>query len=204
VDFGEDWLKGKILVLMNDLIKRYSLPFECVEQEPKIKIPGGRESRPDLVIWYRKPSKVVCVLELKVPQVDINDMKLVWDTVLKAVSIGAPLFALWNLNLLVLWKTFELERGSYRLTTLSMVNVKHVADIQKANVSRKLEQAILKFLNELANHYLKVLEPIVKLKLLREHADRISLIIREGEIWVKREGKETVITTPLSWINIRL
>ena len=204
MDFGEDWLKGKILVLMNDLIKRYSLPFECVEQEPKIKIPGGRERRPDLVIWYRKPSKVVCVLELKVPQVDINDMKLVWDTVLKAVSIGAPLFALWNLNLLILWKTFELERGSYRLTTLSMVNVKHVADIQKANVSRKLEQAILKFLNELANHYLKVLEPIVKLKLLREHADRISLIIREGEIWVKREGKETVITTPLSWINIRL
>ena len=75
---------------MNEIIKKCHLPFESVEQEVKMSTSGGPRRYPDLIVWYKKPDKIACLIELKVPTVDVYSDDLVNDALQKATLAGIP------------------------------------------------------------------------------------------------------------------
>ena len=155
ISYDERWLQGKILVWMNEIIRKHKLPFEAVEQEVKITTPKGLRRYPDLIVWYRKPDKIACLIELKVPMVDVYSDDLVNDALQKATLAGIPFFATWNLNKLVLWETFKpgtslLDR---RLKHWDIVDVKLPDDVERPEIEKAVKAFILDFLTELARLY---------------------------------------------------
>jgi len=164
VGYDERWLQGKILVWMNEIVREHGLPFEAVEQEVKISTPKGLRRYPDLIVWYKKPDKIACLIELKVPAIDVYSDDLVDDALQKATLVGIPFFATWNLNKLVLWETFKpgtslLDR---RLKHWDVVDVKLPSDVERPEVEKAVKAFILEFLTELADFYEhKLLRPEV-------------------------------------------
>ncbi|RLF03255.1 MAG: hypothetical protein DRJ59_01220 [Thermoprotei archaeon] len=155
ISYDERWLQGKILIWMNEIIKKHNLLFEAVEQEVKISTPKGLRRYPDLVVWYKKPDRIACLIELKVPTIDVYSDDLVNDALQKAALAGIPFFATWNLNKLVLWETFKpgtslLDR---RLKHWDVVDVKLPVDVEKPEIERAIKAFILEFLTELASFY---------------------------------------------------
>ncbi|RLE91439.1 MAG: hypothetical protein DRN04_12800 [Thermoprotei archaeon] len=155
ISYDERWLQGKILIWMNEIIKKHNLPFEAVEQEVKISTPKGLRRYPDLIVWYKKPDKIACLIELKVPTIDVYSDDLVNDALQKATLAGIPFFATWNLNKLVLWETFKpgtslLDR---RLKHWDVVDVKLPVDVERPEIERAIKAFILEFLTGLASFY---------------------------------------------------
>lgn len=153
VEQEERWIQGKLLVLMNEIIKKENLPFDCVEQEVKAPTIYGKRY-PDLVIWRdKKNNKIACVIELKRPIVDAYNDELVSDALLKANTLGAPFFATWNVNKLVLWETFRegtslLDR---RLKNYDITEIKTSNEIEKR--INEIRSKVKEFLKDLAQFY---------------------------------------------------
>lgn len=156
----ERWIQGRILVWMNDIIREEKLPFDRVDQEYKVLITLHGKRYPDLIVWRdKKQNKIACVIELKRPIIDAYDDSLVSGALLKANALGAPFFATWNVNKLVLWETFTqgttlLDR---RLKNYDITEIKYSSEIErKAN---EIKNGIRQFLIDLAEFYeLKVVK----------------------------------------------
>ncbi|PLJ77106.1 HsdM family class I SAM-dependent methyltransferase [Infirmifilum sp. SLHALR2] len=155
VGYDERWLQGKILIWMNEILREYGLPFEAVEQEVKISTPKGLRRYPDLIVWYKKPDKIACLIELKVPTIDVYSDDLVNDALQKAMLVGIPFFATWNLNKLVLWETFKPGTSLFdrRLKHWDVVDVKLPSDIERPEIEKAVKAFILEFLTELTRLY---------------------------------------------------
>jgi len=156
----ERWIQGRILVWMNDIIREEKLPFERVDQEYKVLITLHGKRYPDLIVWKdKKQNQIACVIELKRPIIDAYDDSLVSDALLKANALGAPFFATWNVNKLVLWETFTqgttlLDR---RLKNYDITEIKYPSEIERK--VNEIKNGIRQFLIDLAEFYeLKVVK----------------------------------------------
>ena len=159
--YGERWAQGKVLQWINEVMKYGKFPFESAEQEVRIVTPKGRRRYPDIVIWYRKPDKIACIIELKQPIVDVYNEDLVHAALEKATWAGIPFFATWNLNKFVLWETFRpgtslLDR---RLRHWDVLDIKRVPELEKHE--RAVKDFLFDFLSALAKYYE---EKVIKVK----------------------------------------
>ncbi|MEB3755803.1 MAG: N-6 DNA methylase [Desulfurococcales archaeon] len=153
IDYDERWAQGKILLWLNEVIRQGKFPFEAAEQEVKIKTPQGHRRYPDIVIWYKKPDRIACIIELKQPMIDVYNEDLVHAALEKATWAGIPFFATWNLNKFVLWETFRpgtslLDR---RLHHWDILDIKRVPDLEK--YEKTVKEFIFNFLSALAKYY---------------------------------------------------
>ena len=170
---GERWAQGKILVWLNQIIKKEKLPFEGAEQEVEIVLPKGRRRYPDIVVWHKKPDKIACIIELKQPTTDVYNDGLIQDALEKATWAGVPFFATWNVNKLVLWETFKpgtslLDR---RLQHWDIIDIKRITELEKHEET--IRNFIKEFLTTLAKYYE---EKIVKAEKLAIPIHKIQVI----------------------------
>ena len=161
IEYDERWAQGKILLWLNEAIRQGRYPFEVAEQEVKIKTPKGLRRYPDIVVWYKKPDKIACIVELKQPLVDIYNDELVYAALEKASWVGAPFFATWNINKFVLWETFRpgtslLDR---RLRHWDVLDIKRVPELEKHE--KTVKEFLFDFLSALAKYYE---EKVIKVK----------------------------------------
>jgi len=161
IDYDERWAQGKILLWLNEVIRQGKFPFEAAEQEVKIKTPKGHRRYPDIVIWYKKPDRIACIIELKQPIIDVYNDDLVHAALEKASWAGIPFFATWNLNKFVLWETFKpgtslLDR---RLHHWDVLDIKRVSELER--YERTVKEFLSNFLSALAKYYE---EKIVKVR----------------------------------------
>jgi len=140
---------------MNEVIREHKLPFERAEGEIGIHTSKGLRKYSNLAIWYRKPERIACLIELKLPLVNIYDSELTDRILQRALLAKAPFFAIWNLNKFVLWEVFEpgIDLFDRRLKHWDVVNVKLPTDIKKTRVEKAIKSFILEFLTELAKLY---------------------------------------------------
>jgi len=150
----------KILQWLNDAIRKGRFPFEGAE-EVKIETPEGRRGCPAMVIWYKKPDKIACIIELKQPVIDVYNEDLVHAALEKATWAGIPFFATWNINKFVLWETFRPETSllDRRLQHWDVLDIKRVSDLEK--YEKAVKEFLSGFLSALAKYYE---EKIVKVK----------------------------------------
>ena len=101
---SNEWeFQGQVLTWINEQIsRRPGLGLDKATQEPsKITL-----KRSDLVIWWnRAAGQAFFTVELKTPEVPINDPQLLNDASEKASRWGAPCFAIWNMQMAELYKT---------------------------------------------------------------------------------------------------
>jgi len=161
IEYDERWAQGKILLWLNEAIRQGRYPFDIAEQEVKIKTPKGLRRYPDIVIWYKKPDKIACIVELKQPSADIYNDDLVHVALEKASWVGVPFFATWNLNKLVLWETFRPGVGllDRRLRHWDVLDIKRVPELEKHE--KTVKEFLFDFLSALAKYYE---EKVVKVK----------------------------------------
>jgi methylase of polypeptide subunit release factors len=101
---SNEWeFQGQVLTWINEQIsKRPGLGLEKATQEPSKITP----QRNDLVAWWnRKAGRAFLTIELKTPDVPINDPTLLSDASQKATRWGAPCFAIWNMVAAELYRT---------------------------------------------------------------------------------------------------
>jgi hypothetical protein len=101
---SSEWeFQGQALTWINEQIsRRPGLGLDKATQEPSKITP----KRSDLVIWWnRATGEAFFTVELKTPEVPINDPTLLNDASEKASRWGAPCFAIWNMQMAELYKT---------------------------------------------------------------------------------------------------
>lgn len=101
---SNEWeFQGEVLTWISDQIsRRPGLGLDKATQEPSKLTP----KRSDLVIWWnRAANNAFFTIELKTPEVPINDPKLLSDASEKATRWGAPCFAIWNMQMAELYTT---------------------------------------------------------------------------------------------------
>jgi hypothetical protein len=101
---SNEWeFQGQVLTWIKEQIsRRPGLGLDKATQEPSKMTP----KRSDLIIWRnRGANNAFFTVELKTPEVSIKDPKLLNDACQKAVSWGAPCFAIWNIQMAELYRT---------------------------------------------------------------------------------------------------
>ena len=101
---SNEWeFQGEVLTWINDQIaRRPGLGLDKATQEPSKITP----KRSDLVIWWnRAANSAFLTIELKTPDVPINDPEFLADASEKASRWGALCFAIWNMQAAELYKT---------------------------------------------------------------------------------------------------
>jgi len=158
--YVEDTIRGRLVGWMNEIIKEKNLSFDYVDVQIKISYSDGKTRRfPDITIWEKKGVTPACLIELKRPEgwtpydsVLINDAQ---SKVMNA-SPQVPYFGTWNINELVLWKTFDPEAKSLidrRKARFEVVSIKKLEEIDKPEVEQKIKKFLEKFLRELEDIY---------------------------------------------------
>jgi len=163
ISFGyvEDSIRQRIVEWINRIIEEEKLPFDRADAQIEIRYPdGSRRKFPDIVIWKERLRKAVCLIELKKPSWSPLDWYLINDAQSKA-SIASPqilYFATWNINELVLWKTFEEEAISWeerRKSIYTIAKIKDLREIDYPEVEARIKESIRKFLKDLVEIYIE-------------------------------------------------
>ena len=163
--YVEDTIRGRIVNWMNEIIRKNKIHFEYVDQQIEIKFPDGSTRRfPDIVIWDKKGHKAACLIELKPPQgYTPYDFPLVNDAQSKVMNASPqiPYFATWNVNELVLWKTFDPEASSFidrRKARYEVVKIRDLKEIDNIEVEQRIKEFLEKFLRDLEKIYFEKVE----------------------------------------------
>lgn len=158
--YVEDTIRGRIVGWMNEIIQKNNIPFEYVDQQIEIKFPDGVSRKfPDIIIWERKGSKAACLIEFKPPLGwTPYDFPLVNDAQSKVMNASPqiPYFGTWNINELVLWKTFDEKAGSFidrRKAIYEVIKVRDLREIDNIEVETKIKAFLEKFLKDLEKIY---------------------------------------------------
>ena len=163
ISFGyvEDSIRQRIVEWINRIIEEEKLPFDRADAQIEIRYPdGSRRKFPDIVIWKERLRKAVCLIELKKPSWSPLDWYLINDAQSKAsiASPQIPYFATWNINELVLWKTFEEEAISWeerRKSIYTTARIKDLREIDYPEVETRIKESIRKFLKDLVEIYIE-------------------------------------------------
>jgi len=95
---------GEISRWLNELIEAGGYPFERTTVEPSLGT-GRRPRYPDIQIWLsRKAIQGFCGIELKGPDLPVDDPKLLENAAEKAARMNADYFVTWNLRDTVIWR----------------------------------------------------------------------------------------------------
>ena len=88
--------------MMNNIIKEKNLALG----QAKVELRDGKGNQPDIVV-FNKLRQPLCVVEIKRPFIPPYQVELFDQAYGYADTEGVGYFATFNLNTLVLWKTFE-------------------------------------------------------------------------------------------------
>jgi len=156
VKYVEDTIRGRLVEMINEIIKEENLPLERADVQVEKKLPGGTSRKfPDIVIWKTVLVSPVCHIELKVPTEGWSpfDLALIEDAEKKAnYPPTSPFYATWNINELVLWKTYEegaLSWEDKRKAIYKFVKIKELEDLDDPEVQAKIKEGLRTFLNDL-------------------------------------------------------
>jgi len=156
IGYVENTIRQRLVEMINEIIKEEGLPFERADVDVEKKLPDGRSRRfPDIVIWKSVRIKPVCHIELKDPTQGWTpyDWELINDAQAKAnLPPTSPFFATWNVNELVLWKTYE-EATSWeekRKSRYEFAKIKDLREMDDPEIQKKIKEGLRKFLRELA------------------------------------------------------
>ena len=154
--YDEDAIRQRLVEWMNRIIEEEKLPFDRVDAQIEIKLPSGGSRRyPDIVIWEKRLQKPICIIELKQPYWSPFDWSVISDAQDKAMkgSPQIPYFATWNVNDLVLWKTFEEGALSFeerRKGIYSFAEIRDLREIDYPEVENRIKEQLRVFLRDLA------------------------------------------------------
>jgi hypothetical protein len=130
------------------------LGFDEVRTERRVDEADGR-TYPDGIIYKNfAQDKTACIFEVKKPNYDVSDIRLVYKTGREAWNKGAPFFATWNMRDLVLWKTMMEDVGVMERRKNWWRNIIHVADAKQVDRNEnwiKIEKFLFEFLKELSD-----------------------------------------------------
>ena len=147
---------NNVVSWINTLLeKRLDLPFAKADIEES---PKGSRKRHDFLL-YSRDGTLALSGEVKLPeardgQTPYNEA-VVLDAHEKADSSGVQYFFTWNVNRLVLWKTFEqnlpvIQRDQH---LFEVVSVKHSNDTRHAHIEARLKDFLTEFLTYYADIY---------------------------------------------------
>ena len=155
--YVEDSIRQRLVEWMNRIIEDENLPFDRVDAQIEIKLPSGERKRfPDIVIWGKRLKRAVCIIELKQPYWSPFDWRVINDALDKAMKASPqiPYFATWNVNDLVLWKTFEEETLSFeerRKGIYSFAEIRSLREIDYPDIENRVKERLRIFLKDLAD-----------------------------------------------------
>jgi hypothetical protein len=155
VGYVEDTIRQRLVEMINEIIKEEDLPLDRADVQIEKKLPKGQLIRfPDIVIWKTVRIKPVCHIELKDPTQGWSpyDYELINDAQAKAnLPPTSPFFATWNVNELVLWKTYEeaISWEEKRKSRYELVKIKDLREMDDPDVQKKIKEGLRKFLIEL-------------------------------------------------------
>jgi len=155
VGYVENTIRQRLVEMINEIIKEEGLPLDRADVDVEKKLPSGDSRKfPDIVIWKTVRIKPVCHIELKDPTKGWSpyDWELINDAQSKAnLPPTSPFFATWNINELVLWKTYE-EAVSWeekRKSIYKLVKIRDLREMDDPEVQKKIKEGLRKFLKEL-------------------------------------------------------
>ncbi|MFP3191369.1 MAG: N-6 DNA methylase, partial [Thermoproteota archaeon] len=156
IKYVEDTIRGRLVEMMNEIIKEENLPLVRADAQVEKTLPDGTSRKfPDIVIWKTVLLSPVCQIELKDPTKGWSpfDLALVEDAEQKAnLPPTSPFYATWNINELVLWKTYEegaLSWEDKKKAIYKFVKIKELRDLDDPEVQAKIKEVIRVFLNDL-------------------------------------------------------
>ena len=104
----EPEFNAKVVGLMNQIIREQDLGFEEVRMGTSLKMTDETTKFPDGVIWKNKATGEASLLfEIKNPNWDASNTRLVDIAGKKAYELGTKYFATWNMRDFILWETFR-------------------------------------------------------------------------------------------------
>jgi methylase of polypeptide subunit release factors len=157
--YVEDSIRQRLVEWINQIINEENLPFDRADAQIEIRFPDGTKIKfPDIVIWKERLIKPVCLIELKQPLWSPADWSLFNDAQIKALNASPqiPYFGTWNINELILWKTFEEEALSWeerRKGIYHFAKIKNLREIDYPEVETKIKESIRNFLKDLVEIY---------------------------------------------------
>lgn len=145
--YTEDTVRGRIVEWINDIIKEEKLPFDRADAQIEID-----RRYPDIVLWRKRPSEAVLLIELKRPIYDP------WDVAdeahSKAWRAGIRFFATWNLRKFFWWDTKRSgDRYDQLCGSFDVVDIRDLSEIDRANVEASIKSFLRNFLKELSEIY---------------------------------------------------
>ena len=156
VKYVEDTVRGKLVEMINEIIREENLPLATADAQVEKILPDGTSRKfLDIVIWKTALVSPACQIELKDPTKGWSpfDLALVEDAEQKAnLPPTSPFYATWNINELVLWKTYEegaLSWEDKRKAIYKFVKIKELRDVNDPEVKTKIKDVLRAFLNDL-------------------------------------------------------
>lgn len=146
---------GEISKWFDEFIDAGGYPFERTTVESSLGT--GRTPRyPDIQIWlHRKAMQGFCGIELKSPDVPVDDAALLENAAEKAARMNADYFVTWNLRDMVIWRRPQEKEvtSEYRLEAYPAIyqvtKFDHVWEEYTANLLKARAQTLLNDLSTL-------------------------------------------------------
>lgn len=181
---------GQISGWFNKFIEAGGYPFESTSVEPSLG--NGRTPLfPDIQIWLNREAKQgFCGIELKSPDVAVDDAALLKNAAEKAARINANYFVTWNLRDTVIWR--RPQRGAevsseyrlppyptiYQVTSFDDVWEDYTAGLLKARAQRLLND--LAILHREGHLHQIDTDSTFFVARLKKAVDDIAPLIRDG------------------------
>ena len=144
----EPEFNAKVVGLMNQIIREKGLGFEETRMGTSLKMADETTKFPDGVIWKNKATGEASLLfEIKNPNWDASNTRLVDIACKKAFELGTKYFATWNMRDFILWETFRSGVPLYDRHKEWYKNIIWVKDISEVDRKENWEK-IKKFLEE--------------------------------------------------------
>lgn len=144
----EPEFNAKVVELMNQIIREKGLGFEEARMGTSLKMADETTKFPDGVIWKNKATGEASLLfEIKNPNWDASNTRLVDIACKKAYELGTKYFATWNMRDFILWETFRAGVPLYDRHKEWYKNIIWVKDISEVDRKENWDK-IKKFLGE--------------------------------------------------------
>jgi type I restriction enzyme M protein len=149
----EPEFNAKVVGLMNQIIREKGLGFEEVRMGTSLKMTDETTKFPDGVIWKNKTTGEASLLfEIKNPNWDASNTRLVDIACKKAFELGTKYFATWNMRDFILWETFRSGVPLYdrhKEWYKNIIWVKDISEVDRKDNWEKIKKFLEGFLENL-------------------------------------------------------
>lgn len=145
--YTEPSISSKVSKLIDQIILERQMPLVGSDVELKDSI--GK--RPDIII-FREAGFPFCAWETKRPKQSAYQVELFTKAKKYAETEGLPYFVTFNMNTLVLWKTFEegVKLVDRRFKEYKIGNISSLEEFDKINYQKSLIKSLTEFLMDLS------------------------------------------------------